>query len=84
MILNTRVRSTFYVRSGKGSRELKWPGAKKGLLGHINRIGFGGRPVFALPMGAGSNDSNSDRQLVGGLPQQLVLLKILVSQDSLR
>src|SRR6185437_10152747 len=82
MILNTRSRSTFHVRSGKGTRELKWPGAKKGLLGHLNRLGFGSRFVFALQMGPGSNDPDSRGQLVGGLPQQLVLLKRSLSQDT--
>ena len=46
---------------------------EEGLLGVFLRSGAGGRYVPAAVVGSFRDDSDRLRQLVGGLPQQLVL-----------
>jgi hypothetical protein len=52
---------------------LKWECAKKGFLAHLQRIGLGGGLGAALLVGGVRHHSHRLCELVGGLPQRLVL-----------
>jgi hypothetical protein len=50
--------------------------AAKGLLDHLDGIGFGGGYRFAILVGNCSNSSTGSFELVGGVSQRLVLIRI--------
>src|SRR5258708_29185227 len=52
---------------------LKWKDAAKGLLDHVDCIGFAGGYRFAVLVGNGGDRSAGRSELVGGVPQRLVL-----------
>jgi hypothetical protein len=53
--------------------ELKWKDAAKGLLDHVDCIGFAGGYRFAVLVGNCRDRSAGRSELVGGVPQRLVL-----------
>jgi hypothetical protein len=54
---------------------LKWAHGEKNLLGDVYRPGISGGFVPSSLVGSRGDDSHTLRQLVGGLPQQLVLIE---------
>ena len=67
-----------YCRSGAARHlacrfGLKWKDAAKGLLDHVDRIGFGGGYRFAVLVGNRGDHSAGCSELVGGVSKRLVL-----------
>jgi len=67
-----------YCRSGAARHlacliGLKWMNAAKGLLDHVDCIGFAGGYCFAVLVGNRGDHSTGRSELVGGVSQRLVL-----------
>ena len=52
---------------------LKWMDAAKGLLDHVDSFGFTGGYRFAVLVGNRGDHPTRRSELVGGVPQRLVL-----------
>jgi hypothetical protein len=50
--------------------------AAKGLLDHVDGIGFGGGYRFAILVGNGGNHSAGCSELVGGVSERMVLAQV--------
>ena len=53
--------------------DLQWVNAAENVLDHIHRVGLGGRFGVTVLVGARCDDSVVCRELVGGIPQRVVL-----------
>jgi hypothetical protein len=56
--------------------DLQWLNGTKDLLGYVDYAGFAGGHRFAILVGACRNDSAWRFELVGSLPQRLVLVLV--------